>query len=189
MTGLFAKPASSNGIIQVLHTTEDTYKVHTHVCIWSVVRWLAHVLSGTIITHQDAWRYCVPPTEKEKWWRPQRPSSHQWRCRRLALFLYSSMHRLRMFSIIVPYRHLVISFYYTHSIMHDNSLVVAVGGLVCDLLTSSDLHFYSLCSFQTTLQERFEHCHLKLRKVKKRPFTQKNAVLQEKRLQRQFQYQ
>ena len=52
--------------------------------------------------------------------------------------------------------------------MHDNSLVVAVGGLDCDLLTSSDLHFYSLCSFQTTLQERFEHCHQKLRKIKKR---------------------
>ena len=66
------------------------------------------------------------------------------------------IHRLRMFSIIVPYRHLLISFYYTHSIMHDNSLFVAVGGLDCDLLTSSDLHFYSLCSFQTTLQEWFE---------------------------------
>ena len=85
------------------------------------------------------------------------------------------IHRLRMFSIIVPYRHLLISFYYTHSIMHDNSLFVAVGGLDCDLLTSSDLHFYSLCSFQSTLQERFENCHQKLRKIKKRGILDKRC--------------
>ena len=102
-----------------IHSTEDTYKVHTHVCIWSVGRPLIGTCPLGNYNHPSR---CMAVLRATHWVGEMMEATEavvasmtmsEDGCSFSTLVCIGS----EMFSIIVPYRHLLISFYYTHIVL------------------------------------------------------------------------